>query len=272
MILTGACSQIASDERLIYVEPAIKPDTTAIDTTSTDSVVTVPRRILIEDHTGQNCPNCPDATNIIHELQLAYGDRIVPVAIHSEQQGIMEPDGLGTELGNTYYRHWNIGFKPAGLISRLDGGDGCVLDKTVWIYAAQYALELPTPIDIRLKTELTGSQPQNIDIDVEVICTEQEAQVAGKLQVWVTENGIEARQDSMGVIKPNYKHNHVLRAAANGTWGEELTLKGYADRRQFHYSVPVGSLWNPRKLEIVAFVYNDDEVMQCATANVTDNK
>lgn len=248
LTLMTACSHISENERLIYVEPA-----------------PVARCVLIEDHTGQNCPNCPDATAIIHELQQTYGNQIIPVAIHSERQGIMEPEGLGTELGNTYYRHWGIEFKPAGLINRLDGGDGCVLDKTVWIYAVQYALSMPTPLDIRIAAGLNADDASLMDIDVDVVCTAPDTLVAGKLQVWITEDSIRARQDNMGTLVPDYVHNHVLRASANGTWGEPVTVDAAAPSRHFHYSAPLAAHWKPEHLAIVAFVYTDDEVIQVAS-------
>ena len=248
LAILSACSNIAENERLIYVE---QPP--------------VARCVLIEDHTGQNCPNCPDAARIIHDLQKEYGNSIIPVAIHSERQGIMEPEGLGTELGNIYYRHWNIEFKPAGLVSRMDGGDGCVLDKTIWIYAVQYALSLPTPLDIRVAAQLNADDASLMDIDIDVVCTSSNDTVSGKLQVWITEDSISARQDDMGTVIPNYIHNHVLRASANDTWGEDVMVGSAQPSRHFSYTVPIAEHWKPEHLSVVAFVYTDDEVVQAAS-------
>lgn len=253
--LLTACSKIADNERLIYVEPA-----------------PVSRCVLIEDHTGQHCPNCPDATAIIHELQQTYGEQIIPVAIHSERQGIMEPEGLGTALGNTYYKHWNIEFKPAGLINRLDGGDGRVLDKTVWIYAVQYALALPTPLDIRIAAGLNADDASLMDIDIDVVCTAPDTLVAGKLQVWITEDSIRAVQDNMGTIIPDYVHNHVLRASANGDWGDDVTVGTATPSRHFNYKMPIADHWKPENLSVVAFVYTDEEVMQAAQKEIIHTK
>lgn len=264
----SACSNIDENERLIYVEPAVNIDTTEVNPyADLDSLYNLPvkvvaRRVLIEDHTGQKCPNCPDAANMIHEFQAAYGDLIVPVAIHSQMQGIMEPEGLGTELGNTYYNYWKMEFKPAGLISRVDGGDGKVLDKTIWIYALQYLLPLETPLDIRVKAIQDADDATKANIDVKVICTRDGQSAAGKLQVWITEDNIVAEQDNMGTKIPDYVHNHVLRAAVNGTWGEDVSVSGLEDQKEFHYTATLKPAWKPENLAIVAFVYNDDEVVQ----------
>ena len=65
-IIVASCSNIAEDDRLIYIEP----------------VLNAGRNVLIEDFTGQRCTNCPKATDAIHEMQEAYGSSVIPVAIH----------------------------------------------------------------------------------------------------------------------------------------------------------------------------------------------
>lgn len=263
-----ACSKIDEDERLVVVDQniseVIDPIIQEPDSIFDAPIAVVERRVLIEDHTGQKCPNCPDATTIIHNLQRTYGERIVPVAIHSQAQGIMEPSGLGNELGNTYYNNWKLEFKPAGLVNRIDGGDGVVLDKTIWTMAVQYLLsdETPDPLDIRIKAQQKEGNPQQAFVNVRVIATTNDARVSGKLQIWITEDNIVAQQDSMGTHISNYVHNHVLRASVNGTWGEDVSVSGFGDMQEVYYEFPLSSAWKPENLAIVAFVYNDDGVVQ----------
>ena len=266
----SSCSNIDEADRLIYVETPAPPDTAVVETT--DSIYDAPigsvvRRVLIEDHTGQKCPNCPDATKLIHEFQQAYGSLIVPVAIHSQQQGIMEPEGLGTELGNNYYKQWGIEFKPAGLVNRLDGGSGKVLDKTIWIYALKAALEMPATIDIRVKAIQEGG---NAAVDVKVINTGDNA-ASGQLMVWLTEDNIVAPQDSMGTQITNYVHNHVLRAAVNDAQGEAVNIEAGAIQ-EHHYTLPLKAAWKPDNVSIVAFIDNGDEVAQVTQTKLKTNK
>ncbi|MBQ8127126.1 MAG: Omp28 family outer membrane lipoprotein [Prevotella sp.] len=263
----ASCSNIAEDERMLVVSTNVVVDSIPEDPVEADSlwdapITPVEHRVLIEDHTGQKCPNCPDGARLIRQLQRQYGQRIVPVAIHSQMQGIMEPEGLGTELGNTYYNYWKMEFKPAGLVNRLDGGDGKVLDKTIWIMAAEYALAMEPPLDVRVKAQLQDGDPTKADVDVKVICTAEGQSVSGKLQVWITEDGIIAEQDDMGTKVTDYEHNHVLRATVNGTWGEDVSVSGLADTREFHYTATLNPAWKTENLSIVAFVYNNDEVVQ----------
>ena len=49
--------------------------------------------------------------------------------------------------------------------------------------------------------------------------------VNGKLQVWIVEDGVKALQMMPdGSANKEYVHNHVFRAAVNGTWGEDVTF------------------------------------------------
>ena len=261
-----ACSDIDENERMVAVSTRVVvdsiPQPVEVDSLWDAPVEPVESRVLIEDHTGQKCPNCPDAARLIHTFQLSYGERIVPVAIHSQMQGIMEPEGLGNELGNTYYKYWKMEYKPAGLVNRLDGGDGRVLDKTIWDFAVTYALSMETPLDIRVKARQQDDDPTKADVDVKVVCTREGQSASGRLQVWITEDGIIAEQDDMGKHIADYEHNHVLRAAVNGDWGEPVSVSGLADAREFSYTATLKPEWQARNLSIVAFVYNDDGVVQ----------
>lgn len=261
------CSSIGEDERLIEVKVDVPVDTVQTDYDAPLTVV--PRRVLVEDHTGQECVNCPDATDIIHSLQTVYGDLVVPVAIHSKLLGIMEPQGLGNELGNFYADSYGVNAKPAGLINRIDAGAGMVMDKTIWTAAVKYYLENDTvsPLDIRLSPAIS-TDGSSIDIDVKVLCTRDAMPYAGRLQVWMTEDSIVARQLGQGWTRDDYMHNHVLRAAVNGNWGEDFSLTAKGDTKEYHYALPVSAAWNKEHLAVVAFAYNDDGVMQATRKNV----
>lgn len=258
-----SCSNIDEADRLIYVEPAAPIDTIVVDDTDElydAPIAVVPHGVLIEDHTGQRCPNCPEASKLIHDFQQLYGPLVVPVAIHSQAQGIMEPEGLGNELGNELYNQWKLTYKPAGLFNRFDFGGERVLNKDFWMQALQYVLPQEAALDIRVKASKAANS-STADIDVKVLCTRPDATANGKLMVWLTEDNIMAPQDSMGTIINNYVHNHVLRAAINSTSGDNIALRGAEGDNivEHHYKASLKEGWKPQDLSVVAFVCNDSE-------------
>lgn len=274
LTLFSSCSDIDEAERLI---PAGDIPVDTIPGGSADSIYEapvsiVPRRVLIEDYTGQKCANCPDASENIHALQQVYGNLLVPVAIQSDYMGIMEPEGLANELGNTYFNSLNFTpkVKPAVQVSRFYG-DVLTSNTDVNFYV-ENVIPIPTPLDVRLKATQQSGSGTTVDIDVKVICTDSllTDAVSGKLQVWITEDSIVALQDYLnGQHFTDYVHNHVLRATVNGDWGEAVSVSGWSDTKEFHYTATLKAGWKPENIVIVAFVYNDDGVLQVVRRELT---
>lgn len=271
MLLTAACSSIGEADRLVPVS-VVQVDTTATDTTATDTAgmdlfVPTPRHVLVEDFTGQNCVNCPLATELIGQLQQMYGpERIVAVGVHSGPLGVKptaNPEGLATDLGDTYYDYWHIQMQPYGVIDRSDGP----LSTDWWTGKVRYDLSAyeSSPVNIWPAAVLSADGRQ---MEVTVRLAGVEGSTSGQLQVWVTEDHITAFQKMPdGTTNAAYDHNHVLRAAANGAWGEDCTVDE-GDVAVFSYSVALEPSWKPQDLAVVAFVYKPDGVVQAAKAKL----
>ena len=246
-----ACDHISEGDELIYVKQ--KP---------------AQRVVLLEDFTGQKCVNCPFGTEVIDQLLKVYGDTVVAVGIHSGPLGFKGNTnnvGLATDLGDEYYNHWNLEYQPVGLINR----HGAV-NYTDWAKVVKEELTKTSSIDLKASAALKDG---SIDIAVEVIG--KDGTVNGKLQVWVLEDGIMAMQkmpqEMGGGSKSDYVHNHVLRTAVNGTWGDDFSINE-GETKQQTYTQPVDAKWNTANLSIVAFVYNDNGVEQAVKAKVISEK
>lgn len=264
-----ACSNVDEAERLVAVN-TVYVDTIATEEPDTTEVIdlfaSVPRHVLIEDFTGQDCVNCPNATDLITQLQEMNGghNNVVAVGIHSGPLGVKpskNPQGLATDLGDTYYNYWKIEMQPYGVIDRSDG----TLSTEWWSAKVSWDLyedEAKTvrrsvPVNIWVKAE----QTDNSKVDVEVQLAGLET-TSAKLQLWVVEDNIVAFQKMPdGSTNPNYQHNHVLRDAVNGAWGEDFTVS--KDQvTTINHVLTLNNVWKPADLSIVAFVYNDDGVVQ----------
>ena len=244
-LLMTACSHIDEDERLIYVKPA-----------------PVERCVLIEDFTGQRCVNCPNASEEIEKLVEQYGeDVIIAVGIHSGPLGFHTNArfyGLSTDVGDTYYNHWNLEFQPVGMIDR-----SAPAEYTAWGTLVREALQKTAPVEIEL--DLT-SEDNNLNIHTTIKGVDGNTQ--GKLQLWVVEDNITAFQMMPdGTRNDNYLHRHVFRATVNGQWGEDVTVnEGYTVEQD--NAITIDGEWKPENLSIVAFVYNDSGVLQVTKAKV----
>lgn len=252
----ASCSNIDEGDRLIYVKPA-----------------EVGRAILIEDFTGQRCINCPTGTEIINGIVETYGeDNVIAVGIHSGPLGFAgnsKTPGLMTDTGNEYYTRWDKENKmgqPWVVFNRKTSPDShynnwAAMVGTIISEKANLSVKIDNAYDAATRTLTTtvGAFGTN-------------GTVNGKLQVWIVEDGVKALQ-MMPDGKPNkeYMHNHVFRAAVNGTWGEDVTVKeGETTTKQYQYVLP--ETWNADNIAVVAFVYNDGGVENVAKKHLVEHE
>lgn len=244
----ASCSNIDEGDRLIYVKPA-----------------EVGRAILIEDFTGQRCINCPTGTEIINSIVETYGeDNVIAVGIHSGPLGFAgnsKTVGLMTDTGNEYYTRWDKENKmgqPWVIFNRKTSPDShynnwAAMVGTIISEKANLSVKIANAYDAATRTLTTTVGADGVN-----------GTVNGKLQVWIVEDGVPALQMMPdGSANKEYIHNHVFRAAVNGTWGEDVTVKeGETTTKQYQYKLP--ETWNADNIAVVAFVYNDGGVENVA--------
>lgn len=244
----ASCSNIDEGDRLIYVKPA-----------------EVGRAILIEDFTGQRCINCPTGTEIINGIVDTYGeDNVIAVGIHSGPLGFAgnsKTVGLMTDTGNEYYTRWDKENKmgqPWVIFNRKTSPDShynnwAAMVGTIISEKANLSVKIANAYDAATRTLTTTVRADVVN-----------GTVNGKLQVWIVEDGVPALQMMPdGSANKEYIHNHVFRAAVNGTWGEDVTVKeGETTTKQYQYKLP--ETWNADNIAVVAFVYNDGGVENVA--------
>lgn len=252
----ASCSNIDEGDRLIYVKPA-----------------EVGRAILIEDFTGQKCINCPTGTEIINSIVETYGeDNVIAVGIHSGPLGFAgnsKTVGLMTDTGNEYYTRWDKENKmgqPWVIFNRKTSPDShynnwAAMVGTIISEKANLSVKIANAYDAATRTLTTTVGADGVN-----------GTVNGKLQVWIVEDGVKALQMMPdGKSNKEYIHNHVFRAAVNGTWGEDVTVKeGETTTKQYSYVLP--EAWNADNIAIVAFVYNDGGVENVAKKHLVEHE
>lgn len=259
LMLVG-CDHIAEEERLIY-DP-IMPETGQGEGQGDEESGLTKRVVLLEDFTGQRCPNCPTAGKVVEQLQEVYGDALVAVAIHGGQLAVANTPrviGLKTDAGEEYNSHWKLAEWPMGMIDRHG-----LVNYPNWVDEVKKEWATLAP----LRLEGTAAFVDDA-IAITVKAEGTDGTVTGKLQIWLLEDGIKALQLTLEGVDQGYIHNHVLRTAVNGTWGEDFSIgEGEIVERTFTQTLEPN--WNKDNLSIVAFVYNDDGVQQVTKFIVGD--
>lgn len=252
----ASCSNIDEGDRLIYVKPA-----------------EVGRAVLIEDLTGQRCINCPTGTDIINGIIQTYGeDNVIAVGIHSGPLGFKgnaKRVGLMTDTGDDYYKYWakgtNLG-QPSAIFNRKKGPSDNLNN---WAAEVGQIISEKANLSVDIANAYDAKTRK---LTIKVGAFGVNGTVNGKLQVWIVEDGIKAMQMMPdGSANQEYVHNHVFRAAVNGTWGEEVTVKeGETTTKQYPYDLP--ETWNAENISVVAFVYNDSGVENVAKKHIVEHE
>lgn len=240
-----SCSHIDSEDRLVYERRA-------------DAY----RKILIEDFTGQRCINCPNASEEIERLHMQFGkDTIIAVAIHSGPLGFSTNNkyyGLKTEIGDEYYNHWNPDYQPIGMVNRHG-----LCDYTSWNAKIREEIQKPTSIQIYGNVRLADNK---IKVSTEIQNNGDE--LKSGLQLWIVEDNIPAFQLMPdGTMNENYLHQHVLRTAVNGVWGERIVIPS-KNSLQKEYEIVLDKEWKVKDIAVVVFVCDDSGVLQVTNLNL----
>lgn len=72
------------------------------------------KHVVIEESTGQKCPNCPQGILSFEYMEGIYGEQIIPIAIHANVVG---NDVFAYGAYNNYF---GIGAQPTGVVNRID--------------------------------------------------------------------------------------------------------------------------------------------------------
>jgi hypothetical protein len=250
---------IIEEPYLVKVESNDGPDT-----------VNKVRKILLEDFTGQQCPNCPKAAQEALNIKAIYGEQLVIVSIHAGNYS--EPAETGnftadyrTPEGNELNSYFAIQGYPVGLVNRTDYGGSLLLLKDSWQSAVDALANLEIQAWITIDNSYNSST-RKLDCTLE---TEFLADLPDtyNICVYLLESGIVSPQKTLTGTVLDYTHNHMLRTTLNGTWGDPVGTDGLAvtgSKVTNTYSYTLPEDWNADNCAIVAFVYNTEtmEVVQ----------
>jgi len=246
------------------VEPPYTDGTGPIN--PTDTVV---RKVLLEDFTGHQCPNCPGAAVIAHELMELYPGRIILVTVHAGYfAGLAMPNYMTdfrcteSEALNTFFGVDLVG-NPNGLVNRKEYSGSYIVGPDDWSTKIGEFLSMEPDADINL-TRTYNSGTSTIDLTANVDFFSDFSNPI-LISAYLTEDSIVDYQKNnntaIGTTPDiaDYNHMHVLRGSMNGTWGDTLSAAGATQGSQhtkaLSYTITNGT-WIKERMHIVVFIYD----------------
>lgn len=217
------------------------------------------KTVLLKDFTGVRCVNCPGASELAHQLQDIYGDRLIVMSVHAGFLAIPMGDfpDFRTEEGTLWYNNNNS--NPLGAIDRTMLLTGYALQDSQWEYAVSTAMEEEQTVEIRVNnTYDASSRLLTAHVNAKAL-TELTGDLA--LTVCLIEDGIVGKQVTPQGADDNYVHHHVFRGTLNGADGESIQLTtGGNFTKSFTMTLPDD--YDAANCSIVAYVYDKTDDMK----------
>jgi len=241
------------------------------------------KRVLFEQHTGTWCGWCVDGTHKLEQILEAHPDLVIPVKLHNGSSDRMAlPVQLEIANGLT------IPGYPAGCIDRAKFGNTYFPDRIVsstdyslnaWLPLVEERLAEAPKIEISalstydeetnsMKITLTVTMLETVSGNLKFNAYIIEDSVTGSGAGWDQANYLANRpgwefSPYYNLPNPvtNYYHRHVVRDLLGGAWGVTGDFTNPATENTVfthEFSKVLDASWNLDRIEVVAFVTNDD--------------
>ena len=212
--------------------------------------------MLIEDFTGHQCGNCPNANLVLNALKDAHPDAIIPMAIHAGSLALTSeeyPTDWTSGEGNEYWNDLDIPVNPIGRVNRTDN-EGTSLLPDQWEEALAPMLNAAPVVGMQMVVD-GDFDPTKLFVHVHATWL-ADFEGEAKLAVLILENDLVGPQLWYGnspEYVEEYVHAHVLRGSITGAKGEvAATNPGAGDAAQFDYALTWNDDWIKANAEVVA--------------------
>lgn len=262
----GATVTPASGEPQDFTEPVEYTVTASNGTTAVYTVrALVPwdatgKTVLLHDYTGVRCVNCPAASELAHELQDFYGERLVVLSVHAgfQAQPVGDFPDFTTEEGTEWYN--NNSSNPLGSVNRAKLLPGYTLQSSAWADAVASAFEETQIVELRVENSFDETTRQ---LTTTIDACQLEAYYDNlSITVCLMEDGIVGKQVAPGGVVNDYVHRHVFRTTLNGAYGDDLD---FADGHGLYtntFKLLLPETYNADNCYIIAYVYSDTDDMK----------
>ena len=241
---------------------------------------------VVEHFTSQYCTFCPSGEDFIKRVEQLRGGDLAWVSIHGNMSGTdifhtIKSDQVMSYLGTDSY--------PTATFNRFDyekSGSLCFginFGGNNQLYAEYlnetYIGDNWTPVVASIRLEGTYDKAtRELKLKVSGDVTEEQKTLFNNmmgLTVYLTEDGLTARQLNNGTWIENYTHNHVMRDMLSAVSGTALGWNGDKTAYVNEFSCTLNEDWNAENMRIVAFVNRKGsgtkkEIFNCDTLDIKD--
>ncbi|MDR1973807.1 MAG: Omp28-related outer membrane protein [Bacteroidales bacterium] len=238
--------------------------------------------VLLEDFTGVRCSNCPETTKEVERLKEVFGDRLIVIALHSQDYAFNRPIGTSPDSsGNNqdlrnaqaeeYRIFYNVQSMPAGVVMQKNEILG--KDNFYGKILSNYGRRAFATVNVSASFNDTNE----LSVSTNIAFTDNYTGNGNtQLSIMILEDSLLVTQQTSGGtgVIYNYCQNHVLRAMATPIWGDQLAGSSISSGSTFNHTTRISTQaeWKKNKLSAVAILFDNStkEVIQAGEFRINN--
>ena len=219
--------------------------------------------VLAEEFTGQSCPNCPAAHELLNSLAANGRLNIIGLYVYGVAQATPPAghaydfrDSTATDICTAIYGGAPLSGIPCGGIDRVPVGGQLAPYAGAWTNAISLRQNIPDSLNLSLHSGYNAVD--SIDTVIATVTYTTQVSTPQSLSIAVVEDSIIDLQETTSGTDPNYVFTNVFRGMIPGANGTDI-LTAYAvkapgrvDRRTYLYKPKAGM--KAKNCRLIAFV------------------
>lgn len=195
---------------------------------NTNTATSNSRKVLLEDYTGHTCGQCPPAATEAEEIYAKHNGKVIVIANHVSETFGAPKKNYNEEFRDPASTAWDVEFGmsgpglPCGTVNRV-GSPSKRLAYSAWESVVESELEKPQTVKLDVTTTYDPIQKL---LEIKVLTTFKTAlSFDVNLLMVITQDSIIGPQTNYSVSQgktSNYRWDHIMVKAINGTWGQSL--------------------------------------------------
>lgn len=282
ILLMPSCDEIEAP----YLRESAIIDTSACPLPQFPALENPQQKVLLEDFTGQYCPNCPTAAVLAKDLMSIHGNRLVVMAVHAgffaDPKSPPYDNDFRCVEGTELDQFFGIGMagNPNGMVNRKGFSSSHILGPANWASEVENSLNETPLLGLQLLVDW-NEEEQRLCSHIRTVFLDDLKEDL-KLVLYITEDSIPSAQKNnnpqIGTTPDilDYTQMHMLRGSVLGTWGVDLasadTLSFEGDEiiRSYAYAFP--QAWKVEQCHVIAFVYRpgDYQIIQVDSKKIVE--
>ncbi len=263
VLLMASCQEKAPP--IDFSGPRVAADTTYV---ISPVPATDPHNVLIEEFTGQTCPNCPEAHEKLkampnqgrmNVISLYMWNMLQTIPVEDSKNDFRDKDSIASKISSQIYAGGPASGIPCGGVDRVPKGGVLQLYASEWSAAINTRMAIEDSLNLALSSSYNAAD--SVATITATITYTKQVSTKQSLSLVIVEDSIIDKQEFPFGVEEHYVFLNVFRTMITSVpFGDPLITAvavkepGRVNVRTYKYKVSP-SLWNVNHCRVIGWVH-----------------